>query len=504
MYLKNFYDALKNDGVEMLCDFKDIDLNDYAFTKIEYLRLKKWIYENNGPDCNATNYLKSIPENTFELIYKIFETLHIEKYYDLIMKSDDVVVSDHISSKDNIRMNEKDANMLEDEESKDGNLNITTTTHVNIAFLYELNYINPKQFGFNTVEIFRFNNFKNSGGLKIKSELEIDNHIVSRSIESILKKHRLDKYLEHFHQLCIYFENELKFVKDNNDKYPSALNKVESKRIQRMYDEISSKSNDNNNYNNSNNNKNRNSNKIIPAIQTEKEERVKNLKEESAAKQKLKLEEEEKQEKVKQEKEAARLRKKQEELAIAVQKKREKEEAKQRVKEAKEEAAARLKKEQETKKLALRKKQEQKAQEEAEQKAADIAKKMEEERIKKIKAVELATKKELQNRQEEEATKKIGDEAASDNDNTDQNVMKSGMLVIGVYDFIPENDDELEFKKDDVLEVIEIIEEPAGWLMAKHQKNGKSGMIPDTYVKKMKTTSKLIPVKESKKSCIVM
>ena len=68
----------------------------------------------------------------------------------------------------------------------------------------------------------------------------------------------------------------------------------------------------------------------------------------------------------------------------------------------------------------------------------------------------------------------------------------------------PENDDELEFKKDDVLEVIEIIEEPAGWLMAKHQKNGKSGMIPDTYVKKMKTTSKLIPVKESKKSCIVM
>ena len=73
------------------------------------------------------------------------------------------------------------------EESKDGNLNITTTTHVNIAFLYELNYINPKQFGFNTVEIFRFNNFKNSGGLKIKSELEIDNHIVSRSIESILK-----------------------------------------------------------------------------------------------------------------------------------------------------------------------------------------------------------------------------------------------------------------------------------------------------------------------------
>ena len=58
--------------------------------------------------------------------------------------------------------------------------------------------------------------------------------------------------------------------------------------------------------------------------------------------------------------------------------------------------------------------------------------------------------------------------------------LKVGSFVTATHDFVPEEDDELEFKKGTRLEVVEII--GPGWLMAK-RKDGKSGMVPDTYVR---------------------
>ena len=60
------------------------------------------------------------------------------------------------------------------------------------------------------------------------------------------------------------------------------------------------------------------------------------------------------------------------------------------------------------------------------------------------------------------------------------NALKPGTFVTATHDFIPEEDDELEFKKGDRLEVIEVV--GPGWLMAKRS-DGKTGMVPDTYVK---------------------
>lgn len=54
-----------------------------------------------------------------------------------------------------------------------------------------------------------------------------------------------------------------------------------------------------------------------------------------------------------------------------------------------------------------------------------------------------------------------------------------GMIVTGVHNFTPQEEDELEFKKGDVLEVVEII--APGWIMARN-KDGVSGMVPETYV----------------------
>eukprot|EP00944_MAST-04C_sp_MAST-4C-sp1_P014899 g14899.t1 len=59
------------------------------------------------------------------------------------------------------------------------------------------------------------------------------------------------------------------------------------------------------------------------------------------------------------------------------------------------------------------------------------------------------------------------------------NALKPGTFVTATHDFIPEEDDELEFKKGDRLEVIEVV--GPGWLMAKRS-DGKTGMVPDTYV----------------------
>ena len=54
-----------------------------------------------------------------------------------------------------------------------------------------------------------------------------------------------------------------------------------------------------------------------------------------------------------------------------------------------------------------------------------------------------------------------------------------GMIVTGVHNFTPQEEDELEFKKGDVLEIVEII--APGWVMARN-KDGVSGMVPETYV----------------------
>ena len=58
--------------------------------------------------------------------------------------------------------------------------------------------------------------------------------------------------------------------------------------------------------------------------------------------------------------------------------------------------------------------------------------------------------------------------------------LKVGSFVTATHDFVPEEDDELEFKKGTRLEILEII--GPGWIMAK-RKDGKSGMVPDTYVR---------------------
>merc|ERR1711916_272574 len=51
--------------------------------------------------------------------------------------------------------------------------------------------------------------------------------------------------------------------------------------------------------------------------------------------------------------------------------------------------------------------------------------------------------------------------------------LKPGAFVTATHDFIPEEDDELDFKKGDRLEVVEVV--GPGWLMAKRS-DGKTGM----------------------------
>ena len=53
-------------------------------------------------------------------------------------------------------------------------------------------------------------------------------------------------------------------------------------------------------------------------------------------------------------------------------------------------------------------------------------------------------------------------------------VVRFGSFVTATHDFVPEEDDELEFKKGDRLEVVEII--GPGWLMAK-RKDGKRNFV---------------------------